>query len=159
MAVTEPKKKKKKKKNCLVTEKYQSLSWWKWILSQNPLVNLTNNSTFYLLFSISLFFSFSYCILPPLSCLSLSPFLLNWSLWPSETQRKFSVIFFLFAQNEWKDERCDSLRAGISDSNYQAQACHDLGQPHWYSLCSIPFWVPHCSMFGGFSFKFVFVSP
>lgn len=99
-------------------------------------------------------FSFVHC---PVSL--LSPFLLNWSLWLSETERKFSVIFFLFAQNEWKEERCDSLRAWISDSNSQAQACHELGQPHWYSLFFLyTFWVLHCSMFGGFSFEFVFVS-
>lgn len=97
------------------------------------------HKTLQLIWRIILLSTFCFVFNKPFSCVHcpvslLSPFLLNWSLWLSETERKVSVIFFLFAQNEWKEERCDSLRAWISDSNSQAQACHELGQPHWYSL-------------------------
>lgn len=36
-----------------------------------------------------------------------------------------------------EEEGGDSIRAGISDSNFEAQDHHDIGQPHWYVLYSL----------------------
>lgn len=37
-------------------------------------------------------------------------------------------------EEQRSEERSDSIRAGISDSNSEAQAYHDTGQPHWYAV-------------------------